>query len=203
MEPFMAILKDIQDAIIESQHVPGVNTICDCGSGLPRLFRCTECADFGVSCKECVLASHSKNPFHVIERHTGNFFERCGLASIGMRTHLLHNGGQCPYSKEEYSGVEINVIHTTGMQRAQVCFCFCPGHPSKAMQLIKSSLFPATTEEPRTAFTFAILKDFHLHTRTSKKASYDYLRAIRRKSDMTLVQDISVSVLNICAFFRL
>lgn len=91
MEPFMAILKDFQDAIIESQHVPGVNTICDCGSGLPRLFRCTECADFGVSCKECVLASHSKNPFHVIERHTGNFFERCGLASIGMRTHLLHN----------------------------------------------------------------------------------------------------------------
>lgn len=57
---------------------------------------------------------------------------------------------------------------------------------------MRARLFPATTQDPRTAFSFAILKQFHLHNLESKKAAYDYLGALRRLTDNAFTADVSV-----------
>ena len=54
-------------------------------------------------------------------------------------------------------------------------------------------LFPASTRDPRTAFSFNVLKHFHLHNLESKKAAYDYLGAIRRLTDNAFTADVAVS----------
>lgn len=57
---------------------------------------------------------------------------------------------------------------------------------------MRARLFPATTQDPRTAFSFAVLKQFHLHNLESKKAAYDYLGALRRLTDNAFTADVSV-----------
>ncbi|KAK0197791.1 hypothetical protein F5146DRAFT_888530, partial [Armillaria mellea] len=46
-----------------------------------------------------------------------------------------------------------------------------------------SHIFLETVSEPHTGFTFATLQDFHLQILTSNKSVYDYISAIRRKTN--------------------
>ena len=57
---------------------------------------------------------------------------------------------------------------------------------------MRARLFPATTRDTKTAFTFKVLKEFHLHNLESKKAAYDYLGAIRRLTDNAFTADVPV-----------
>ncbi|KAK0207492.1 hypothetical protein IW262DRAFT_1469444 [Armillaria fumosa] len=47
-----------------------------------------------------------------------------------------------------------------------------------------------TVAEPRSGFTFAVLRDFHLQTLTSKKSAYDYISAIRRKTNNAFCNNV-------------
>lgn len=53
-------------------------------------------------------------------------------------------------------------------------------------------LFPASARDPRTAYTFNVLKDFHLHNLESKKAAYDYMAALRRLTSNSFTADVPV-----------
>ena len=61
-------------------------------------------------------------------------------------------------------------------------------------QLLKVQLFPATTEQPTTVFTFGLLQEFHLHSLESKSTVYGYMGALRRLTNNTFTMDIPVSV---------
>lgn len=141
-----------------------------------------------------MVSAHKGFPLHNIEEYNGSFFQKSALASLGLRIHLLHEGSKCPnIIQNDYDGTECLIGHTNGFHKIRVSFCNCPNHPSKVDQLVIENLFPASVDDPRTLFTFQILKDFHLQTRISKKSAYDYLRAIRRKTDGALVNNVSVS----------
>src|SRR5437899_2091025 len=54
----------------------------------------------------------------------------------------------------------LTVVHTSGVHFCDVRYCTCPGTEAAHLQLAKAALFPATTKEPRTVFTFHVLDDF-------------------------------------------
>ena len=148
-----------------------------------------------VLCDACIVERHVRHPLHVIEEHTGKFFRQTSLSNLGLKPTLMHDGKKCPYVPEGYRGVETLIVHTNGIHKLRVIYCDCPDKPPRAIQLVKSKLFPGTAEDPRSAFSFDLLKDFHLHTRVSKKSSYDYLRAVQRRTDIALCGKTSVSSL--------
>ncbi|KAG5635468.1 hypothetical protein H0H81_011141 [Sphagnurus paluster] len=52
-------------------------------------------------------------------------------------------------------------------------------------------LFPATVRRPTTAFTFQVLKQFHLHHLESKESTYDFIGALRRLTDNVFAHQVS------------
>lgn len=186
-------MDDIQGVILDGNVSSQTDSPCGCGSGLRRLFRCTDCASAPPSCSRCIVHEHSHLPFHKIEEWTGSHFRATSLCALGLRICLMHDGQPCPSMQDTYDGTLCVVAHINGIHKIRVLFCSCQGHPPKLLQLVQAKLFPGTVDEPRSLFTFAVLKDFHLHTCVSKRAAYDYMRALRRKSDAAMLGDASVS----------
>ena len=54
----------------------------------------------------------------------------------------------------------LTVVHTSGVHFCDVRYCSCPGSEDSHLQLACADLFPATTKQPRTAFTFQMLDEF-------------------------------------------
>jgi hypothetical protein len=54
-------------------------------------------------------------------------------------------------------------------------------------------LFPATFEQPQTAFTFTAMKQFHVHALASKKSAYDYVKALCQLSNNAAPTTVAVS----------
>ena len=61
-------------------------------------------------------------------------------------------------------------------------------------QLLGAQLFPATTEQPMTAFTFGLLREFHVHSLESKSTVYGYMGGLRHLMDNAFTMDVPVSV---------
>jgi hypothetical protein len=64
-------------------------------------------------------------------------------------------------------------------------YCTCILSATKPLQLIAAVLFPTTIEHPDTAFTFAVLNYFHVHTLASKKSAYDHFVALKKHTNST------------------
>ncbi|EIN11489.1 hypothetical protein PUNSTDRAFT_63190 [Punctularia strigosozonata HHB-11173 SS5] len=151
-----------------------------CGNASP-LIRCRDCIDCStVECNECCLQRHKRLPFHRIERWNGRYFEDYSLNSLGYALHLCRFGDVCVNPKPAHP--DFVAFHTNGYHRLHVNFCGC-GTVLKYEQLLSVRLFPATTTEPRTAFTFDFLNTFHLLTLQGKLTLHDYYQAIIRCTD--------------------
>lgn len=59
---------------------------------------------------------------------------------------------------------------------------------------MRAKLFPATMTQPTTAFTFQVLKLFHLLHLEGKLSAYDFIGALRRLSDNAFPQRIAVCI---------
>ncbi|KAG1787530.1 uncharacterized protein HD556DRAFT_1312716 [Suillus plorans] len=121
-------------------------------------------------------------PFHRISQWTGGFFKDTSLTKIGLEVHLGHAGKPCPGLTDEWCDTDdegdhltegpwiplINdprlttVVDTSGLHSLMIRFCKCTDAMSPDMQLLETSLFPASFTSPKTAFTFAVLDDFLL-----------------------------------------
>ena len=81
-----------------------------------------------------------------------------------------------PSHLKEPTGADyLTIVDMSRLHFCKVHYCTCPDSKPLHMQLIYSSLFPSTTESPKTAFTFTILDDFiqdNLEYRTSA-SNYD------------------------------
>ncbi|KAK0466510.1 hypothetical protein IW261DRAFT_1346638, partial [Armillaria novae-zelandiae] len=160
---------------------------CRCGGmGALRECMCNDCQHYEPSCKACFVAAHLHNPWHWAKVWNGSFFDRQDISKLGhvvIIGHNQHQGVDCPYTivKEP---VDFHLVHINGVHKTKVLFCRCPLiRPDQMEACLRSRIFLGTVSEPRTGFTFAILQDFHLQTLTSKKSAYDYISAIRRKTN--------------------
>ncbi|KAK7028210.1 hypothetical protein VNI00_014900 [Paramarasmius palmivorus] len=163
----------------------GVDTLCLCGSRDGVAYRCQDCSEARMSCKTCVLGQHGCRLFHFIEKWNGSFFKRTTLKSLGLKLQLGHpNGHICVMPRQARSGFV--VVDIDSLQEVDVYFCMC--QPQEVVgdhwqQLMRYELFPATSTQPHTAFTFRLLRFFHTLTLQGKINIYDYYILIENRMD--------------------
>lgn len=178
------------NSIIAGGAHPTTGSPC-CSPDSVRLHRCRDCFNSVPVCKKCILETHRTNPFHAVETWTGAYFKKSSLEDLHLTLHLMHSGSPCPYMDPNADGHRMEIVHINGIHFLRVVQCLCPGHPTKIQQLISCKLLPSTAVEPRVCFTFDLMKDFHVHSLTSKKSAFDYVRAIRRKTS-AIVSNVPV-----------
>ncbi|KAJ7108897.1 hypothetical protein C8R43DRAFT_1139824 [Mycena crocata] len=128
---------------------------------------------------------HRQLPFHQVEAWRDNMFERITLKSLGVRIQLGHWCGperRCPVPKtapdDDFVIIDSHGVHEVGLD-----FCGCGQGGLPTVQLLRAGLFPATTTNPRTAATFAVLRRFHLMSFESKCAAYEFYQSLARETN--------------------
>ena len=119
------------------------------------------------------------------------------LGDLNSTMYLGHDGAPCllPGRRDV-----LTVLHTNGFHKINVVFCGCSPDKSALLcrnQLLRSRLFPASPDTPKTVFTFDVLDLFcHLSTQ-GKLTTYDYYLSLLHLTDNTGVKGWHVST-----FFR-
>jgi CxC2 like cysteine cluster associated with KDZ transposases len=180
---------DLLNDLLATEYDPAVLERCSCGRG-DRNCRCVDCFQTVATCSHCFIDSHIFHPFHWVDQWNGKHFLRKDISALGHVIALEHNGGSCPNAQTE--GVQFTVVETNGIHSTRIIFCQCLGSRSRTKQLMSARLFPATMAQPTTAFSFRLLKEFHIHSLESKKAAYDYIGAIRRLTDNAFTPKVPV-----------
>ena len=87
----------------------------------------------------------------------------------------------------------LTIVDITGVHHLPMHSCTCAHSPeSTFVQLLRLSLYPCSTERPRTVFTFRLLEDFdldNLETKASAQSFYSKLRRITNNVSPQLVPD--------------
>jgi hypothetical protein len=71
------------------------------------------------------------------------------------------------------------------------------------MQLMMAGLFPATFREPKTAFTFRVLEDFHLDNLECKTTPSQFFSRLRRLTNDEFPNTVPVGRFNVSTEDRL
>ncbi|KAJ7811500.1 hypothetical protein B0H13DRAFT_1666787 [Mycena leptocephala] len=171
------------------------NTTCRlCGEGSGD-HCCRNCLNGGeLVCSACVLTPHTYLPFHEIEvsqtnagiRYwTGRMFEGKRLKDLGLRIQLGHwddVNRSCPVptpaSDDDFVIIDIHGVHDVGLD---YCGCGRARHPT--IQLLRAQLWPATTTNPKTAATFAVLRQYQLVSFESKCSTLEFYQSLARQTD--------------------
>ena len=118
------------------------------------------------------------------------------MKDIGLRLQVGHADGLCPTPENAFNNDFVIIAHN-GIHKVSLDYCACDGAASKPVQLIRTRLYPATVQDPKTAATFAVLEHFQLLSFTSKLSHYEYYRALTRLTDNTGVGYTVVSYFNV------
>ena len=95
--------------------------------------------------------------------------------NLGSAPSVSHEPGDACTSPQR-STRPFTVIHINGIHLVDVWFCGCDlagNHGDRVEQLLRRRLFPATTTDPQTASTFALLEYAHVLSVQSKLSLYD------------------------------
>ncbi|KAJ3560759.1 hypothetical protein NP233_g10624 [Leucocoprinus birnbaumii] len=189
------LLQAIQDTIFKlesSAHIVEDATCSGCRG------TCTDCSNAHDSpaCRRSVFR---------VQKWLGSHFEKHALYDLGFCINLGHSGQPCHLNKNP--PIDFVIVHTNGIHKCRVLYCLCQNQKPnwKALQLVEHRLFPATSDTPQTAFTFAVLDEFHCHSLSSKSSAYDYFNALKRLVDATfphLVPDRYREFMLVMCFWR-
>jgi hypothetical protein len=155
-------------------------------------------------CATCIVRKHDDHPFHHIDEWNGLHFTRTSLMKLGLRLQTDLESGALPcrnVNQVSSPAREIVVLDENGFHHVKIEFCACTKGdvvPEEWEQLLGVRLFPATWKRPETVFTFNVLRQFHIHSLTSKKSVHDYIRALAKLTDSAFPQDVKVST---CVYF--
>lgn len=163
----------------------------DCNAA--GIIQCLDCDHDDLLCRSCAVSAHSFLPFHKIRKWNGSFFEPTSLNICGLILHMNHGQGSCPHVKEAPAPQDLTVVDTNGVHIVSIGWCCCFGAPSFAEQLFSRRIFPASTLRPKTAFTFRVLKLFHMFNHVARTTPWDFTGAMNRLTDNVDVKSTPVS----------
>ncbi|KAJ7441892.1 hypothetical protein FB451DRAFT_1414473 [Mycena latifolia] len=83
-----------------------------------------------------------------------------------------------PATNDDFVVVDNQGVHQVGLD-----YCGCGQGGPETIQLLRAGLFPATTTNPRTAATFAVLHRYHLLSFESKCSGYEFYQSLARETD--------------------
>ncbi|KAJ7248075.1 hypothetical protein C8J57DRAFT_1673431 [Mycena rebaudengoi] len=160
----------------------------DCSAGKTADHRCVDCLGGGqLLCQDCIVRRHGQLPLHRIQVWMGEFFSRTTLRALGLRMQLGHWEGsdhRCALPERVRDDVFV-IVDDHGVHEVALDFCGCGHGGSHNAQLLRGGLYPATTTNPRTAATFAVLRRYHLLSFESKCSNYEFYHSLARESDNT------------------
>ena len=184
----------------------------------PGQFQCTDCFGQPLLCHSCCLTTHSSLPFHSIEKWTGDFFKKTSLNAEGFILHLGHGGLCCPANVASAAEPEVAedklddvvdevllegweprdartlvIVDVSRVHQLNVSWCCCQNAPDHSSQLFEHSLFPASTSQPSTAFTFAVLEYFHVDAVECKTSASNFFNKLCRLTDFSSPQSVPMS----------
>jgi hypothetical protein len=106
-------------------------------------------------------------------------FHPTSLATLGLVIQLNHRQGDCPAPVPPFR--DFTVYDVNGVHQVKVVYCGChltdPDHVL-VHQIFRQRWLPATWKQPRTAFTYSLLKMFHIVNLQSKCNMYDWYNAM-------------------------
>ncbi|KAJ7130028.1 hypothetical protein C8R43DRAFT_896340 [Mycena crocata] len=150
-------------------------------------YRCKACLSGGeMLCKGCMVQRHQVNPLHPFEFWTGVMFQKKTGKDLGLRIQLGHWHQKeriCPLP-ERAPGDDFVIVDDHGVHEVHLDCCGCGGG-SHVLQLLRAGLLPATSQAPRTASTFSVLRRFSLLCFESKCSAYEFYHSLARETDNT------------------
>ncbi|KAJ3511561.1 hypothetical protein NMY22_g15609 [Coprinellus aureogranulatus] len=196
LQDFVDILPDILSRIMEATiRVSKLNEPCLCGNG-PRTVTCFDCVGSPLRCESCFIERHIENPLHwaKVWDPESRTYAKCDISTLRSRKEesdgvpavaLGHGGRACPNRPAQDPGIAMTLVDVNGVHDTRVILCHCCGHSERERfnQLLGACFFPATILAPRTAFTFRVLKQFHLLHLVSKINVQDFCKGLFRLTD--------------------
>ncbi|KAJ7754658.1 hypothetical protein DFH07DRAFT_868558 [Mycena maculata] len=138
---------------------------CGCGEASPK-FRCEHqtCVGADMYCAECIVKNHRALPAHWIEEWKGTVFKRTSLAKLGLVVQLGHPRGYgCPNSTDAHKN--FTLINDTGIHTINLRFC-------------GARWWPATSRDPQTCATFAVIRLFRFLNCQGKLTAHDFMKSL-------------------------
>ena len=111
------------------------------------------------------------------------YYQGASLIELGYCFYVGHQHTPCPRAKPSQ---QILVIDLNGAHNLNVQFCACEQTPTWVppyRQLLQMGWYPATSDQPKTAFTFHLLDTYHKLTLQGKLNLYDFHLSIMQKTD--------------------
>ncbi|KAG1832385.1 hypothetical protein EV424DRAFT_1469546 [Suillus variegatus] len=185
--PLLVWLSDHDEYLAEMLQMDGrgdytSDTCCKCASA-PALFRCNDCCDMQLYCRDCTVCNHLRSPTHRIKEWMGSFFMATSLKKLGLRIQLGHTiGKSCILPRKSFND-NFLLIDTNGIHEMAVDFCACETSQTHTKQLLRMGWFPLTTVDPRTAAAFRLLHHYHILSFESKASAYEFYHSLVRISD--------------------
>ena len=99
---------------------------------------------------------------------------------VNQGAFQLGFGSSRPGQNDKDGNPVITVINRSGIHKIGIRWCCCPNAPKRDIQLMAAGLFPATFRNPKTAFTFRVLEEFHLDNLKCKTTPSQFSSHLRR-----------------------
>jgi hypothetical protein len=203
----------------EAPHGDGICWVCKSKQGL---IKCLDCFGRHLACRECCISEHQNHPFHRVELWNGSSFLKSSLYKLGFVMYLGHGGQTCPCIVEGgdiWEDVELDpetgfcpedwqeipeekvkkgpentlvIVDSLGVFRHRIGWCQCPGALDHKMQLFHDSLFPASLDQPSSAFTFSVLDHFYIDAMECKTAAHSFFRKLCRITNNAFPNNVPV-----------
>jgi CxC2 like cysteine cluster associated with KDZ transposases len=91
---YVVRIDSLLDSLLSRESLNDVEKQCThCEKGVWAVWRCKDCSLGITMCRRCMRTTHSHNPFHRIERWTGNFFQPAELWEVGTYLLVKHHVG--------------------------------------------------------------------------------------------------------------
>ena len=86
----------------------------------------------------------------------------------------------------------LTYVHSNGIHQLPTSFCGCSDSPAPDIQLLRMGLFPSTSKDPQTAFTFALLNDYILENLECKTSATHYYSKLQRMTSNAFPHTVKV-----------
>ncbi|EIW82023.1 hypothetical protein CONPUDRAFT_54582, partial [Coniophora puteana RWD-64-598 SS2] len=155
-------------------------------------YKCVDCLGACLVCQACMVEMHTSNPLHCVKQWMGNFFEKTTLKKLGMQIQLGHPSGVTCTKPTPLFADDFVVIDCHGIHEVNLDFCDCITAQRNIKELLRCSLFPGSTDDPRTAATFSVLNQYLKLLYESKVSAYKFYQLLAQQTSNTGVKESRV-----------
>ncbi|KAK7027953.1 hypothetical protein VNI00_015036 [Paramarasmius palmivorus] len=197
MEEFRSKHDILMDYLLMHESDETLGEPCNCGRDTRSCF-CDQCQHLAPSCVECFIEAHHSNPWHWAQYLIDGRIEQRDITQLKLGYaitvgHPRSAAIECENLKSSPCETRaFTVIHYNGIHQTNVFFCTCclADDADRFSKLLRSRIFPCSVQKPQVGVTFETMRQFHVHTLTSKKSAYDYVEALARLTNNAFPQDV-------------